>query len=158
LQYFYRHLIYRTSGLLCLLKRPELRQTCSSKIKSYFVIACTKWLWYKSFNQSEYHSISANMSTRNTAYRPLFNSSSPIVWINFSITWINIRNSLQTTHIGFNTVTVFKCETLPLCAHYIMVEQWIVPQFLNLRPKMAKSIVYVITLITNRKHAFHCLN
>jgi len=36
--------------------------------------------------------------------------------------------------------------------------QWIVPQFLNLRPKMAKSIVYVITLITNRNHAFHCLN
>jgi len=35
---------------------------------------------------------------------------------------------------------------------------WIVPQFLNLRPKMAKSIVYVITLITNRNHAFHCLN
>jgi len=36
--------------------------------------------------------------------------------------------------------------------------QWIVPQFLNLRPKMANSIVYVITLITNRNHAFHCLN
>ena len=35
---------------------------------------------------------------------------------------------------------------------------WIVPQFFNLRPKMAKSIVYVITLITNRNHAFHCLN
>ena len=41
--------------------------------------------------------------------------------------------------------------------HYCLV-QWIVPQFLNLRPKMAKSIVYVITLITNRNHAFHCLN
>ena len=37
-------------------------------------------------------------------------------------------------------------------------EEWIVPQFLDLRPKMAKSIVYVITLITNRNHAFHCLN
>jgi len=36
--------------------------------------------------------------------------------------------------------------------------EWIVPQFHNLRPKMAKSIVYVITLITNRNHAFHCLN
>ena len=36
--------------------------------------------------------------------------------------------------------------------------QWIVPQFYNLRPKMEKSIVYVITLITNRNHAFHCLN
>ena len=35
---------------------------------------------------------------------------------------------------------------------------WIVPQILNPRPKMAKSIVYVITLITNRNHAFHCLN
>jgi len=34
--------------------------------------------------------------------------------------------------------------------------RWIVPQFLNLRPKMAKYIVYVITLITNRNHAFHC--
>jgi len=39
-----------------------------------------------------------------------------------------------------------------------VIEEWIVPQFLNLRPKMAKSIVYVITLITNRNHAFHCLN
>ena len=42
--------------------------------------------------------------------------------------------------------------------HYNITDQWIVPQFLNLRPKMAKSIVYVITLITNRNHAFHCLN
>ena len=40
----------------------------------------------------------------------------------------------------------------------LFLSQWIVPQFLNLRPKMAKSIVYVITLITNRNHAFHCLN
>jgi len=37
-------------------------------------------------------------------------------------------------------------------------DQWIVPQFFNLRSKMAKSIVYVITLITNRNHAFHCYN
>ena len=50
-----------------------------------------------------------------------------------------------------------------LCCRYVNYRkdkygQWIVPQFLNLRPKMAKSIVYVITLITNRNHAFHCLN
>jgi len=45
--------------------------------------------------------------------------------------------------------TFFQCHNIQ--------EQWIVPQFLNLRPKMAKSIVYVITLITNRNHAFHCL-
>ena len=38
----------------------------------------------------------------------------------------------------------------------LSVCQWIVPQFLNLRPKMAKSILYVITLITNRNHDFHC--
>jgi len=50
------------------------------------------------------------------------------------------------------------------CANRIIIllfnnpQEWIVPQFLNLRPKMAKSIVYVITLITNRNHAFHCLN
>ena len=36
--------------------------------------------------------------------------------------------------------------------------QWIVLHFLNIRPKMAKSIDNVITLITNRNHAFHCLN
>ena len=41
---------------------------------------------------------------------------------------------------------------------YLRFDQWIVPQFLNLRPKMAKSFVYVITLITNRNHAFHCFN
>ena len=52
LQDLYRHFIYRTSGLLCLLKRPELQHTCSSKNKPYFVIACTKCAWYKSFNQS----------------------------------------------------------------------------------------------------------
>ena len=33
--------------------------------------------------------------------------------------------------------------------------EWIVPQLLNLRSKMAKPILYVITLITNRNHAFH---
>ena len=44
------------------------------------------------------------------------------------------------------------------CANILSLFSWIVPQFLNHRPKMAKSIVYVITLITNRNHAFHCLN
>jgi len=39
-----------------------------------------------------------------------------------------------------------------------VLNEWIVPQFLNLRPKMAKSIVFVITLITNRNHAFNCFN
>ena len=43
------------------------------------------------------------------------------------------------------------------CPLFLIIELK-VPQFLNLRQKMAKSIVYVITLITNRNHAFHCLN
>jgi len=50
------------------------------------------------------------------------------------------------------------CNLLFLHAQMAVCSQWIVLQFLNLRPKMAKSIVYVITLITNRNHAFHCLN
>jgi len=48
-----------------------------------------------------------------------------------------------------------------VCQRYITIIcrwEWIVPQFLNLRPKIAKFIVYVITLITNSNHAFHCLN
>ena len=58
-------------------------------------------------------------------------------------------------------------ETLTVSGRQIIIQQftfsipkgqWIVPQFLNLHPKMAKSIVYVITLITNRNHALHCLN
>ena len=55
------------------------------------------------------------------------------------------QDNVQTVQERINIIKVSDC-------------QWIVPQFLNLRPKMAKSIVYVITLITNRNHAFHCLN
>ena len=59
-----------------------------------------------------------------------------------------------------NWLDVLCTPNLVLQVYLVLIieQQWIVPQFLNLRPKMAKSIVYVITLITNRNHAFNCLN
>ena len=57
-----------------------------------------------------------------------------------------------------NAQTIFLCENVHIVIVMKTSYKWIVPQFLNLRPKMAKSIVYVTTLITNRNHAFHCLN
>jgi len=62
------------------------------------------------------------------------------------ITEAECINSFSNWNINYKSVT------------YWYLTLWIVPQFLNLCPKMAKSIVYVITLITNRNHAFHCLN
>jgi len=67
-----------------------------------------------------------------------------------------VANQLAAINEHWDDETIFQ-QARRIIAAQLQVE-WIVPQFLNLRPKMAKSIVYVITLITNRNHAFHCLN
>ena len=76
---------------------------------------------------------------------------------------IIVKYRMKIKHAPVNKIIIGKIfninnrKQLYIYDNYSLIE-WIVPQFLNLRPKMAKSIVYVITLITNRNHAFHCLN
>ena len=73
------------------------------------------------------------------------------------INWDNVTNH-QRSDYRAKVANIGACTYTHTVLNNSDIDQWIVPQFLNLRPKMAKSIVYVITLITNRNHAFHCLN
>jgi len=71
---------------------------------------------------------------------------------------IPIYNNAYQNLAGFAYLTHHDPNVKQQFSTNFLKSPWIVPQFLNLRPKMAKYIVYVITLITNRNHAFHCLN